>query len=158
MDKQLEEITLNSWPALQSYLYDGWLLRWADGYTKRSNSVQPLYSTDNPIEIGTKIIECQNFYERAGLTPCFKITPFVQPFQLDMLLDERGYSKRDLTYVKTIGLASIREPEASGSRCPISPRNIGWNIWWLSKGSQGSGLKSFVSYFLCPAFRKAFLS
>ncbi|MDB5085123.1 MAG: family N-acetyltransferase, partial [Bacilli bacterium] len=37
--KMIEELTLNNWQPLQTMLYDGWLLRFAGGYTKRANSV-----------------------------------------------------------------------------------------------------------------------
>ena len=35
----LEELAMNAWPAIQTYLYDGWIVRFANGYTKRANSV-----------------------------------------------------------------------------------------------------------------------
>jgi hypothetical protein len=34
MIKTFEELLLNMWPALQTKLYDGWILRFANGYTK----------------------------------------------------------------------------------------------------------------------------
>jgi hypothetical protein len=32
--QEIEEISLNAWPSLQQILYDGWILRFANGYTK----------------------------------------------------------------------------------------------------------------------------
>lgn len=46
LDKTMEELSLNNWQPLSTLLYDGWVLRFANGYTKRANSIQPiLYST-----------------------------------------------------------------------------------------------------------------
>ena len=52
---QLEELSINAWPSLQTMLYDGWVLRFSDGYTKRANSSNPLYggvlSVDEKIDV-----------------------------------------------------------------------------------------------------------
>src|SRR5690606_10119674 len=79
--KRLEEISLNGWPALETVLLDGWLLRFADGYTKRSNSVSAIY--DGGLETDKKIRTCEELYRARGLTPVFKVTPFVNPKNLD---------------------------------------------------------------------------
>ena len=55
-DKQIqtiEELSLNALPCLQQILDDGWVLRLAEGYTKRANSVTPLsilFTVLNPID------------------------------------------------------------------------------------------------------------
>jgi N-acetylglutamate synthase len=46
--KTVEEISLNAWHPLEQILYDGWILRFAEGYIKRANLVNPVYlSTQN---------------------------------------------------------------------------------------------------------------
>ncbi|HEY5338273.1 MAG TPA: hypothetical protein VIJ85_08735, partial [Rhizomicrobium sp.] len=35
----VEEACLNAWPALKEIFYDGWLIRLAEGQTRRTNSV-----------------------------------------------------------------------------------------------------------------------
>ncbi|GBG12231.1 hypothetical protein PAT3040_07099 [Paenibacillus agaridevorans] len=106
--KRLEEISLNGWPALQTVLLGGWLVRFADGYTKRSNSVSAIY--DGFPEADEKIRICEALYRARGLAPVFKVTPFVHPGDLDDRLQSRGYGKIDHTLVKAAPLAGIEAP------------------------------------------------
>ncbi|MDQ6423318.1 GNAT family N-acetyltransferase [Paenibacillus sp. LHD-117] len=107
-NKRLEEISLNGWPALQTVLYDGWLLRFADGYTKRSNSVSAIYGSEQTeLELDEKIRTCERLYAQKGIRTVFKITPFVQPARLDEQLERLGYAKVDHTLVKTAALSDV---------------------------------------------------
>ena len=92
MIRQIEEISLNGWPALQTIHYDGWIIRFANGVTKRSNSVNPIY--ESKLDINTKIDYCERLYRSQGLPSCFKITEIVQPQDLDMVLENRGYNRK----------------------------------------------------------------
>lgn len=65
-------------------LYDGWVLRFANGYTKRANSVNPIYFSNEDVSI--KIKHCESMYAAHQLKTTFKITPFVQPTNIDGLL------------------------------------------------------------------------
>ncbi len=104
----IEEISLNQWQPLQTLLYDGWVLRFANGYTKRANSINPIYdSKDDPNE---KIRQCERIYSSQGLSTIFKITPFVQPPSLDEMLEKRGYSLIDPASVQVVDLNQIRSP------------------------------------------------
>jgi GNAT superfamily N-acetyltransferase len=101
MKRMIEELSLNAWPALQTYMYDGWLLRFANGYTKRSNSICAMY--EGTIEdIESKIDYCERMYEKRGLSPIFKITPFGSCADLDRLLERRGYRVADPTSVRVL--------------------------------------------------------
>ena len=96
---------MNAWPALQVMLYDGWVLRFADGYTRRANSVSPLYASSQDIE--EKIRRCEHFYRRRGLSAIFKMTVESFPASLDNLLAQKGYTVEAPTSVQTLDLGNI---------------------------------------------------
>lgn len=108
-NKFIEELSLNHWQSLSTLLYDGWVLRFADGYTKRANSINPIhYSTCN---LTIKIKECENIYSAHHLPTIYKITPFIHPMHLDETLEEMGYTLIDTTSVQTLNLDNISEPK-----------------------------------------------
>jgi N-acetylglutamate synthase len=98
----LEELSLNAWPALQTLFYDGWALRFAGGYTRRANSVNPLYVSALPLD--AKIAACEQFYRSQGLPVIFKLTPDSQPADLDAELAQRGYQADAHTSVQVLDL------------------------------------------------------
>ncbi|MWV44287.1 GNAT family N-acetyltransferase [Paenibacillus sp. HJL G12] len=110
MYKKIEEYALNAWPALQTLVHDGWLLRFADGYTKRSNSVNAIYNMEED-QLMQKISQCEALYHKAGLDAVFKITPFV-PGSLDRTLEARGYKVCDPSSVMILeDLNAAAEPK-----------------------------------------------
>ncbi|KUP23452.1 GNAT family N-acetyltransferase [Paenibacillus sp. DMB5] len=110
MYKNIEELTLNTWPAEQSVLLEGWILRSASGYTKRSNSVNPLYGPaemEHGLDVKQKILLSEQYYERAGMQTVFKITPYINPAGLDDLLEELGYRMDSPSSVRTRDLEQL---------------------------------------------------
>lgn len=101
----LEELSLNAWPALQTLWLDGWLLRFAEGYTRRANSVQPLYSTIEEGNLIKRIEHCESLYASARRqNVVFKMTGAAMPNRLDAVLAQRGYSHEAETSVQTLDL------------------------------------------------------
>lgn len=97
-EKRIEEASLNSWPALQQLLFDGWVIRFARGYTKRANSVTPLYASALPAE--EKIAQCERLYAGQQLSAVFRLPSFsAESPVLDQLLAQRGYHSLDRTLV-----------------------------------------------------------
>lgn len=98
--KFFEELSLNAHCALKVQLYDGWVLRFNEGHTKRANSVSPLY--DSTSEIGEKILYCEEQYAKHGLPCIFKLTD--KDTALDEMLCKRGYVTVDPTDIMTLGI------------------------------------------------------
>ena len=98
LERRIEEAALNSWPALQQVLFDGWIIRFTQGYTKRANSVTPLYPS--LLSAAEKIAYCEHFYQQKQLPTIFRLPSFVpESPEMDQLLAQRGYSSLDHTHV-----------------------------------------------------------
>jgi N-acetylglutamate synthase len=110
MIRIIEELSFNAWPALQTMVYDGWLIRFANGYTKRANSVNPIYYSNGDDDLENKIQYCENIFKTINLTPIYKMTPAVHPENLDAVLDHKGYIAIDDTSVKILELSVLRQP------------------------------------------------
>jgi ribosomal protein S18 acetylase RimI-like enzyme len=100
----LEENSLNAWPAFQTSLYDGWVIRFADGFSRRSNSIAPLYPSC--LNIMEKIRLCEAMCRARGQRIVFKLTPASEPRELDRILSGDGYRPEAETGVWTLSLRS----------------------------------------------------
>jgi ribosomal protein S18 acetylase RimI-like enzyme len=104
--RKLEELSMNAWPALQTVLKDGWVLRFSDGYTKRGNSVNPIYPSAecmDEVQFLRKIGVCEKYFTERLLNPVFKMTA-VAPGHLEPILNNEGYQTIDHTSVQVLPL------------------------------------------------------
>lgn len=108
LQRRIEEASLNAWPAPRQLLYDGWIVRFADGYTKRANSVTPLYPS--MLDLETKIDSCERLYREHGLPAIFRLTSWSSPPGLDEALAARGFCRVDLTLVLHLDLTAGAPP------------------------------------------------
>lgn len=100
-----EKLSFNTHPCLEEEEYDGWLLRFADGYTKRANSVSVVGKSVKSFT--EKIAYCEEKYGNRNLPTVYKITPIA--LELDGLLAAREYSAVDKTNVMTVDLTKKAE-------------------------------------------------
>lgn len=102
--RRYEEISNNAWPALKTVQYDGWILRFARGVTKRANSINLLYpSTIPPAE---KVAFCEKICRHESVAPCFKVTPAAEPSGIDGLLAGQGYGIRAEISFQTLPISA----------------------------------------------------
>ncbi|MBT4285778.1 MAG: hypothetical protein HOD92_00445 [Deltaproteobacteria bacterium] len=87
----LEKVALNAWPAFESIEMNTWILRYANGYTKRANSVTVL--GESSTNLAEKIISCEKQFQPRKLKSIFRLPSFVAPNSLDKLLEQRNRYK-----------------------------------------------------------------
>ena len=110
--RRLEELTLNTAPAIHQTLYDGWLLRASGTDSRRANSATALQPSTLPLE--EKIVFTEAWYRAHGQPAIFRLTEALAPLELDGLLAGRGYSREVETCVMIRDLTAGIPPGGGG--------------------------------------------
>lgn len=136
--KQLEEMTLNTWPALETIVRDGWLVRIAGGYTKRANSVSSLYGAaeETTAAMEQRVHYCERDYMDSGLAPAFKLTPF-SPAALDGLLERLGYVRVEPSRVMLLEMGHLSE---TPMHAMVVQCRLAYESDWLDAYARLSGM------------------
>src|SRR6059058_4117680 len=72
LEWRVEETCLNAWPALREVLLDGWVLRFSEGLTRRTNSANPLRPVSH-----ADLQACEMLYRRLGLPTIFRVLSLI---------------------------------------------------------------------------------
>ena len=104
--KNIENMLMRSWPAIKQEVYDGWILRYSMGYTRRGNSVSPFYESFFDHE--EKFEYCERYFESKGLKVIYKLIEDENCFIIDKELEKRGYVKESLMSVQEAELSDIK--------------------------------------------------
>lgn len=106
--QRIEELSMNALPAIQTQIFDGWILRFSNGYTKRANSINPIYFSSENLK--SKIKNSEQMYRERNLPVIYKMTPNVCPKDLDNALEKSGYIPDSLTSVQVLPIKEIEVP------------------------------------------------
>ncbi|KAA2237319.1 GNAT family N-acetyltransferase [Salinarimonas soli] len=104
----LESRLVNAWPAFEVAVAEGWLLRFASGYSKRANSASPLVPGAD-LDDGL-IDHIVRRFERQGIVPTFRLTGLEAP-GVEAKLAARGLVDFEPTLCMMAPLAGGEEPE-----------------------------------------------
>jgi GNAT superfamily N-acetyltransferase len=106
----LEPKAFRAWPALETRMVDGWVQRFAGGYTKRANSINALGKNAVFTQKMKNALEAA--YLERGLPPVWRLTPLAPP-ETDEALAAAGYRRIDESHVQLAPLseAFILDPE-----------------------------------------------
>ncbi len=134
--QSFESRLLNAWPSLECQFYEGWVARFANGYTRRANSVTPLQHDARLDDELINHIVAQ--YRRANMRPIFRLTG-MESQECDSLLEKHGFALEVPSYCMVHEDLSQFEVEDAIS---ISPTLVDK---WLQDAldSQAEGAKTF---------------
>lgn len=135
---RIDSLTNQGWPAEAKIELDGWVVRRNRGVTKRANSVLPASA---PFDLERALDYVENLYQAHGITPCFHVSPAVQPTDLDERLAARGYLVNTPTLVMCAEVADILErlPELTVDVNISSAPDDDWmDAWWRIDGHGGA--------------------
>jgi ribosomal protein S18 acetylase RimI-like enzyme len=104
----LEEVACRALPAQITRHYDGWLLRYNGGYTRRANAIYPLYGSS--LDINEKIEFCETLYRNQQQPVIFKLTQASQPSDLENRLIDRDYKPGPVTQLQKLALDQAQLP------------------------------------------------
>jgi ribosomal protein S18 acetylase RimI-like enzyme len=117
----------------------GWQARFADGITRRANSVLP---DAEPADVDAAIAAVERAYAERGLPPTFQMTPVAQPSDLDSRLADRGYRVDGPTRVLVAtGRMSPPRPRAN-TTVSDEPSEAWMDLWWLVDGRGDSAARA----------------
>jgi GNAT superfamily N-acetyltransferase len=91
----LESRLVNAWPAFETQLCDGWLLRLAKGYSKRANSATPIIAGAG-VDNATVDHLIEQFLAHK-VRPTFRLTGLESP-EVDAQLAARGFDSIEPTF------------------------------------------------------------
>src|SRR5471030_3040360 len=115
--RALEQRMFRAWPALETRETAGWVQRFADGYTKRANSINALGIEAQYTAERREALE-QPYRER-GLPPIWRLTPLA-PAETEPSLARLGYRRIDQSLVQTAPLDArfFADPEVQIAPIP----------------------------------------
>lgn len=137
---RIEETCFNAFPSLKQVLFGRWLMRFAAGVSRRSNSVNPL-APECP-DIAAALALAERVYRAHGQAVIFRLPSIADP-ELDRELAARGYTREGDTCVLHGALSDVAAAADPEVRLLPAPE-----AEWLAamSGLQGHGLAQAETY------------
>lgn len=106
----LESRLVNAWPAFEVEIADGWLMRFAENYSKRANAAAPIVPDAALRPDLVRAILAS--FEARGVSPCFRLTGLEEAGS-ERVLDELGFIDYDPSVAMVAPLGADLERDAS---------------------------------------------
>lgn len=149
----LEQAGFNAWPALRNVFVGGWLVRTADGYTKRANSAN--FLRPHPMPAADAVARCTQLLAAQGVRPAFRLVERAETRAVERHLADARWVQIEPSLVMHApldGAFPARDADPSISLLPLDE--------WLEVHAAIAGQdaetaarhRSLLSQLLLPAF------
>jgi ribosomal protein S18 acetylase RimI-like enzyme len=108
-----EHACLNAWPALYGVVHDGWVLRLADGFSRRANSANPLHAEARIS--GATLQYFENLFRVHDLPMIIRVPTLLDP-EVDRTLERFGFvaeGESVVLFAELDALAARSDPAVS---------------------------------------------
>lgn len=113
----LETRLVNAWPAFEVELMDGWLLRFAEGYSKRANAATPIVA--GAALDAERVAHCVRSFGERGVPVCFRLTGLEDP-GAETVLAAAGLVHHDPSVALVAELDGSQERDAAVAIRPVA--------------------------------------
>jgi ribosomal protein S18 acetylase RimI-like enzyme len=151
----VEAIAARGWRGRDTLRLGGWLVRAAEGWTGRANSVLPLGEPQRPLDEAIEIVT--RWYAERGLSPRFQV-PLPLSADLDDALAARGWTAYNPTFFLVAELGPIRAllPVLDDDAVSVAPEPS--EGWLAAYHYRGGALPTVARDVLVDADAPAFAS
>ena len=134
----LDELMANAWPPALDERHDGWRFRWADGVTRRANSVLAVGGGDRLVEL---VGLAEGFYRSRGAAVLFQVSIASAAPSLGDHLTERGYRSAARTLVAQAATRDVvgRTERATNWSIEVTdhPTDAWFDAYWAVESTRG---------------------
>lgn len=124
----LDRLAAAAWAPIEQIDQNGWLLRFADGVTRRANSAAP-FPIEGGASLETQIEAVEAFYRARDLPPRFQISPAAEPEFLDEALARRGYVTEAPVDIMIAEASLLARPAGTNVTITETPPAGWWDLY-----------------------------
>lgn len=138
---RIEKAGRRAWPAFETEEYDGWLLRYAGGFSSRSNSAYPLGVST--IDYAAKLVYCRTWFAERRVRLIVRQTPETES-GLDLFLDAQGFAAEARTDVM---IAAVPQAAVVAAEVTSSPTEVWWDAaarLWGIEGERADAWRRII--------------
>jgi len=155
----LDELMANAWRPVLEEARGGWRYRWADGVTRRANSVLALGADGNVEEL---VDYAEAFYGQRGAPTLIQVSTASAPQGLAAYLQVRGYRSTARTVVEEAATQHVVDQARSSVEIEITEAPTDewlrayWSVVEAIRGGKGPDIAVYRDFLLAPGLPTAF--